>query len=572
MNKVLITEILTALDSYKLSHWQQLLPGLSMIYENCTARSLKHLPKEIRLLTNDTVIVSGVADTWNVINESFKAEFFDKPFDDAMDIFSTQQFYFSGSTNVERYRELHLLGYLPIKVKALKDGTRINAKIPYFTIQNTLAGFEWLVGALETIVSNETWKSVAIATVAFGFRVLAEKTAFEQGYPIELAQWQNHNFADRGMSGGADARKCGVSHNLFSLGTDGFGSVNYIIKNYTGVNKDSFICGSIPASEHMTETLAIQYFAKQNGGDLLEAEATQIKRFLTELYPSGMAARVSDSYNYPKVVDELMAREDIKELVLNRQPDSLGMCKFVLRPDSGVPEDVICGTAKVYADMDLFNFDKPQSDSYVLIADRYYFYEVDKDTLTEIDRKYVPFEVKGTVERLWEIYGGTITDKGYKVLNSKIGMIYGDSITIKRATEIINRLAQKGFAAINCFFGVGSYTYQMVSRDTLGIALKATYAIVDGVGIDLNKDPIGDSTKKSAKGLLRVDYNDVGEIALFQEQSFDDEEKGLLETILCDGVFSGDLDFFAIRNRCSEHVQRTVKGIINQNMLSTYRY
>ncbi len=104
------------------------------------------------------------------------------------------------------------------------------------------------------------------------------------------------------------------------------------------------------------------------------------------------------------------------------------------------------------------------------------------------------------------MFGGTINSKGYKELDSHIGLIYGDSITIERAKDIFERLEKKGFASSNVVFGVGSFTYQMVSRDTLGMAVKATYAVVDGEGKELFKDPITDNgTKKSARGLLRVE-------------------------------------------------------------------
>jgi nicotinamide phosphoribosyltransferase len=87
-------------------------------------------------------------------------------------------------------------------------------------------------------------------------------------------------------------------------------------------------------------------------------------------------------------------------------------------------------------------------------------------------------EFKGAVEALWDIFGGTVSEQGYKVLDSHIGLIYGDAISIGRCREICERLAAKGFASTNCVYGIGSYTYQYNTRDTFGFALKSTLAVI----------------------------------------------------------------------------------------------
>lgn len=134
---------------------------------------------------------------------------------------------------------------------------------------------------------------------------------------------------------------------------------------------------------------------------------------------------------------------------------------------------------------------------------------------------------KGAVEILWNIFGGTTNEKGYKTLNQKVGLIYGDSITLERQREILQRLSDKGFASDNIVFGIGSYTYQYNTRDTFGFAMKATYGVVNGEARSIFKDPITDSgIKKSAKGLLFVkrdepdgDYYLIDEVSEAREQS-----------------------------------------------------
>jgi len=156
---------------------------------------------------------------------------------------------------------------------------------------------------------------------------------------------------------------------------------------------------------------------------------------------------------------------------------------------------------------------------------------------------------KGTYEMLWDIFGGTINEKGYKVLNPKIGMIYGDSITLDRQERILEKLEAKGFAATNLVLGIGSYTYEYVTRDTFGFAMKATWGTVDGEPRDIYKNPKTDSGfKKSAKGLLRVDEID-GVYKLKDMCTIDEEVGGELKFAFLNGIAARDESFDDIRDR-----------------------
>ena len=145
--------------------------------------------------------------------------------------------------------------------------------------------------------------------------------------------------------------------------------------------------------------------------------------------------------------------------------------KIVIRPDSGDPVDIICGDANA-------EWGSPAS--------------------------------QGAIQLLWDVFGGTVNAKGYKVLDQHIGLIYGDSITLDRAKRIFERLAANGFASSNVVLGVGSFTYQCNTRDTYGFAMKATGAIVSGEERALFKDPVtDDGTKTSFKGFLSTRYDEV---------------------------------------------------------------
>jgi nicotinamide phosphoribosyltransferase len=236
-----------------------------------------------------------------------------------------------------------------------------------------------------------------------------------------------------------------------------------------------------------------------------------------ETYPTGILSIVSDTWDLWKVCTEHLVT--LKEEILARDG------KVVIRPDSGDPVDIICG----------LNSNPPIM--------------IDSELLKSKDVHSEP-KVKGVIELLWDVFGGTINEQGYKVLDSHIGAIYGDSITIERAEEICKRLEAKGFASTNIVLGVGSFTYQYNTRDTFGFAMKATYVEVNGEGREIFKDPItDDGTKKSATGLLFVGLDDNLQIALYDKVSWKEEGMGLLQTIYKDGKFENTTTLTEIRER-----------------------
>jgi nicotinamide phosphoribosyltransferase len=198
---------------------------------------------------------------------------------------------------------------------------------------------------------------------------------------------------------------------------------------------------------------------------------------------------------------------------------------LVIRPDSGDPVDIICGEQVISRD---------------------YRDVVENAQLDLTHPKY-----KGVIELLWDVFGGTVNEQGYKVLDSHIGAIYGDSITIDRAEEICKRLEAKGFASTNIVLGVGSFTYQFNTRDTFGFAMKATYVEVNGEEREIFKDPItDDGTKKSARGLLKVFRTTLeNEVVLHDQCTWAEEEGGILQTIYKDGKFVNVTTLTQIREK-----------------------
>jgi nicotinamide phosphoribosyltransferase len=231
-------------------------------------------------------------------------------------------------------------------------------------------------------------------------------------------------------------------------------------------------------------------------------------RRLLETYPTGILSVVSDTWDLWKVCTEHVVT--LKEEILSRDG------KLVIRPDSGDPVHILCG------------YSGKEGDVYV-------------DPTTP--------EGKGVIELLWDVFGGTTNEQGYKVLDSHIGAIYGDSITIERADEICKRLEAKGFASTNVVLGIGSFTYQYNTRDTFGFAMKATYVEINGEGREIFKDPItDDGTKKSATGLLRV-AGDETHMLLEDKCNWVDEASGKLQTIYHNGDFYNQITLTEIREQ-----------------------
>lgn len=486
---------LNAIDFYKADHRRQYPVGTEYVYANFTPRSsrlAKMLPD-----FDDKIVFFGLQgfikhfliETWNegFFNQA-KAKVvaaYKRRMDNALG---------EGAVPVEHIEALHDLGYLPLKIKALPEGSRVNIKVPVLTIINTDPNFFWLTNYIETVLSAELWKSCTTASIAYEYKRLLTQYAEKTGAPLDFVAVQGHDFSSRGMSGIYDAAQSGVGHLTSFIGTDSVASIDYAEEYY---NATGIVGVSVPATEHSVMCMGSE-----------ESEIETFRRLICELYPAGVVSIVSDTWDFWRVITEFSV--ELKAEILKRQPNALGLAKVVFRPDSGDPVKIICGDPDAERDSPAY---------------------------------------KGAVQCLWEIFGGTETAQGYKVLNERVGLIYGDSITLERAQNILKGLEAKGFASNNLVFGIGSYTYNYLTRDSFGFAVKATWGQVNGVGRELFKDPVTDSgVKKSAKGLLRVEQTENG-FELFDQQSFEQEKMGALQTVFENGQLLRECSLDQIRER-----------------------
>lgn len=536
--------MLTQTDSYKLSHKGFMTDGTEMIYSNLTARNSKYLPV-IQENYDAKVVVFGMQGfIKEVLIEEWNNKFFNQPKDKVIAKYARIFRNYLGYTDTKHFEELHDLGYLPIEIKALPEGTLAPVKVPMYTIRNTHRNFAWLTNYLETLMSCELWKQPTVATIIREFRRAANKWALKTTGSLDGTEFIIHGFEFRGMSGRQDAAKQAAAFLLSSCGTDTIPAIEYIEDYYNANTDEQFIATSVPASEHSLASTGIA----------VNGELETYRKWITKDYPTGIVSIISDTLDFFEVITTMAT--ELKDDILSREVNDLGLAKVVFRPDSGEPIHILTGY-KVYDQVDAYNTELEDvwNEGYeaVLSGGKYFLielYQEQGENAVRLGKALSEAEIKGAVECLWEIFGGTVTDQGYKVLNERVGLIYGDSITLERQQAIYKRLADKGFASVNCVMGVGSYTCQYLTRDSLGMAVKATAAKVNGEIYELYKDPkTDDGTKKSAKGLLRVDLNDKGELTLFDQQTEEQEKQGMLQPVFRDGVLLHEVDFLTIRER-----------------------
>lgn len=471
-------------DTYKQTHFRMYPAGLTKLVSYW-------VPRRSMLKNQNKMIFFGLqAFIKEYLIDYFNKNFFKlsedevvKQYTDSMDIQIGRPNY-----DLEGIVALHSLGYLPLEIRALPEGTLVPMGVPCIEITNTDERFAWVTQWIECILQVELWKPCCHATIGHMYREIAdywyEKTT--DGLPANMAC---ADFGMRGMSCMDEATRCSASWLLSFNKTSTIPAINYIDKYYDADCKNHGIGIGAVSTEHavMGANFAID-------GD----EVTFIRRLLNDLYPNTSFSMVSDTYDYWNLVNNLLPM--VKDDILNHNG------KLLIRPDSG---DIVDISVR-------------------------------------------------TVEKLWEIFGGTVNNKGYKVLNPHIGIIYGDGCTLSNVSTIWTELEKRGFAANNIAYGVGAFCFSaivedgrmvVVTRDTFGIAMKATYGVIDGKKLMIFKDPKTDTShlKKSHKGCCRV-YEENGELKC-EDQLLDMVDDTLLTTVFKNGKLTREDTFMTIRQR-----------------------
>lgn len=199
--------------------------------------------------------------------------------------------------------------------------------------------------------------------------------------------------------------------------------------------------------------------------------------------PGALFACVSDSYDIYHAVDVIWG-EKLRDKVINSG------ATLVIRPDSGDPVEVLSKLCK-------------------------------------------------SVE---EKFGYSYNTKGYKVFNY-VRFIWGDGINEESIRRILNVMTEQGYSTTNFAFGMGGALLQQVNRDTQKFAFKCSYAIVDGQGVEVFKDPVTDSGKRSKRGKVDLFYK----LGKFVTESNTSDIGSLLHTVYENGEVKKEYSFDEVR-------------------------
>ena len=248
---------LHACDFYKTGHIKQYPEGTEVVYSNLTPRSnrLSNLPDE-----NEQIVFFGLQyfikdfliDTWN-------KEFFEKDKEAVLKAYKRRMDTALGPDMIDTQHiaDLHDLGYLPIEIRALPEGTKVPMGVPVLTIHNTKNEFFWLTNYLESVMSTYLWKPSVSATTANWYKERLVKYARETGAPLDFVPFQGHDFSFRGMSGIQDAALSSAAHLTSFVGTDTVPAIDFL-EDYYGADADKELIGcSVPATEHSVACLSI---------------------------------------------------------------------------------------------------------------------------------------------------------------------------------------------------------------------------------------------------------------------------------------------------------------------------
>lgn len=595
-------------DFYKFCHQAQYDPSIKRLVSYGT-------PRGCRLPGKEYVINFGIqAFCKEYLIDHFRENFFNKLDNDVereVTEFLTNTL---PGTDVEgtvkKLMELKRLGYLPISIRTIPEGCKVSLKCPNIELVNTIDGFEWISGFIESLISSYIWKPMICATVGHWYRKTANKF-----FKLTADNWEAKARSSMSEFGfrGADTPEDGIHSGaawLLSFDKTATCAAIPFIKEYYGT---PYAGKGLISTEHsvMCSSTSLNMM---KGMSQKDAEKDVVKNLLTNIYPNSSFSMVSDSYDYWRLVTEILP--ELREEILNHNGT------LFVRGDSGDPVKIVAGRIDITGllsevivkslmsgkSVGSFSIVSELSESIKMNIDgdfvedycyfRYgdklyslYYYESDYysdefdlgDELTE-------YEVKGTVERLWEIFNGTVNSKGYKVLDQHIRAIYGDSITQNRQELIYKILEVKGFSVENVALGAGSFSFHAYqgndgtlypyTRDTFQFAQKATYgeSVERAVGssadgsdglqmyekrtpVMIYKDPKTDSDnfKKSMKGCCAIyqDENNKSRYYLDHDNlTFEEREKDLnnaLVEVFKDGRMVHEDTFEEIRNRLNNN-------------------
>ena len=475
----LLNNILLDVDSYKTSHWVQYPPNTTGLFSYIEARgTTTGADYNILFGVQDYIktVLSQKITHADVDAAKFIIEAHGEPFNEA-----------DWRYIVDKYD-----GYLPVRIRAAKEGTKIPVSNVMVTAESTDPNCVWLESFLETALLRAVWYPTTVATNShYCKQIIMDSLRKTADAPEAEINFKLHDFGARGVSSRESAAIGGMAHLVNFMGTDTVGGIVRAMQSY-----NSGVCGfSIPAAEHST----ITSWGKEREYD---AYLNMVEQYAA---PGKIFAVVSDSYDIYNAVSNIWIKGGLLEKVKAKG------ATVVIRPDSGDPTKV-------------------------------------------------PVEI---IDMIANEYGYTVNRKGFKVLPPEVRLIQGDGITPQTLKIILENLEAAGYSASNMAFGMGGGLLQMVNRDTYKFAMKCSAAEVDGQWIDVFKQPVGDTSKKSKRGRItlakdRIDGDISTQLAeVIQEEGTTgyDKYEDLMQTVYENGpVPEAYEDFDAIRERANSSI------------------
>lgn len=442
-------------------------------------------------------------------------------------------------------------GRLPLKIKAVPEGTPVAVKNIVMDMVNT--DYE-NCAALTNITETLLMKIWATCTVAAYNRIIKELItkyhSLTSDLPAFLIDYMHHDFGYRGTSSEETARLMAAAAMTSFKGTDTMGGLSLIKKFYSpdGATWSECVAGfSVIASEH---SVVCSY-----GGRHKEATSYLQIINMVKNHPKIKSAKplsgviilslVSDTYNIYNVSHRILKQLE-KEFIGWTNDNGIPL-KIVVRPDSGVPSNVLFGYNEVVKGI--------CSDNDVLsVAPNDLCQRVADDMGISLAEGIVLVE-KGIFGILMEQFGTTVNSKGYKVLHPQIGILQGDGVVYYRVNEFFQIMSHEAYKIDTMMLVVGSggKNLQAHDRDEQKWAIKATEVDIYEETIPIEKNPITDPGKKSKKGdlkLIKKDENINGwnnyETLQERHPSFN-EAKNILIPVFDTGEILVEYDFEEVR-------------------------
>lgn len=474
------------IDFYKSVHAEMLPKGISKSVSYFT-------PRMSRVKSWDKVVMFGLQGFIKTyLINYFNKYFFNKKFEEVIFEYKRIMDNTLGKVyNIKKIEDLHRLGYLPIEIIALPEGTLVPIHVPMFGITNTHKDFAWLPQSLESLISAEMWHPMISATVGYTYRQIVNKYYEKTCDDSILKSKALGAFDFRGEECLESAIKAGAGWCLSFLNTATVPVIPYLEKMYNCDCTIEAVAFGSPSTEHavMCSNFAVD-------GD----EKTLLKRLLNEIYPNTSFSAVLDSYDYWNIVDNVLP--ELKQDILNHNG-----CLLV-RGDSGDCVEVVTKTV-----FKLWNHFGGSINSKGYKVLNPHVKAIYGDSIT--------------IQRCEEVYR-ILEENGFACSNVALGV---------------------GSFSFQCIEENG--LLKPFTRDTFSMCIKATYCEIADKPYPIFKDPKEGGFKKSQKGCCIVKYNNdelVYEDEYTWQESIDNSEN-LLKPIFVDGKLIVDEDLKTIRSR-----------------------